>query len=590
MNRRIGIAFVGLAVTTSACSIQTSFPELYNDHYYWAGRQQIDIGQPERAEEYFLKAAGNGDYEAMAYLGTMYARGIGVESDTAKSLMWYEKAVQDPSGKHDRYAKTVGDIYGRSDGEFYDAAKAEKFWAIAIRLYEGKQSLQTNDVMILASMYARGQGTPANAQAALDLIESHDGAEIGTLARLAGDIEYNGLGKPVDMASALRWYTLADEAGDIERLRQLGDIYAKGVSVNVDMEKANGYYTRYIAYHEGGLAEDAFVHPSIKRNLAHMYANGLGGKADGEKAISLLEGIADEENGLNARIIGDIYYAGEGLNKPDKSKALGWYLKSVELGSNTRLSRLGTMYANGEGIAANLAKANQYWAQAAANLEELGDQRSQWENRVLASLYVSGHGVERQYDRAMALYEVGASVGDASSARLGGDVAYDNGDFETARRLYAVAVANDSYQRAGRYADMLAAGVGGPKDPNGAMTAYTIYAEQLENDPITKPYSKLRLGHLYQSGKLGSPDIQKALITYKSVADKLPVAAIEVGDLYYSGALGNKDFSEAATWYHKALDMGNTGRVARLIYMYEQGQGVEKNASKVKELQAEIGA
>jgi TPR repeat protein len=85
----------------------------------------------------------------------------------------------------------------------------------------------------------------------------------------------------------------------------------------------------------------------------------------------------------------------------------------------------------------------------------------------------------------------------------------------------------------------------------------------------------LALGELYESGRLGAPDLPQALAWYQRAADSGSVdAQVATATAYFMGRGTGRDAAQAAHWYRKAANGGDVGAQYILGSMYEKGDGV----------------
>lgn len=129
-----------------------------------------------------------------------------------------------------------------------------------------------------------------------------------------------GMGRPVDLATALKWYTLAAEQGDVHALSNLGRMYEQGIGLTVDLKRALRFYERAAsrghAWSQNRLATHLLEMPCAemrergifwlkraitmsdapyaKLNLAWAYSEGLGVAKDAAKAHRIVRDLAEE--------------------------------------------------------------------------------------------------------------------------------------------------------------------------------------------------------------------------------------------------------------------------------------------------------
>lgn len=103
----------------------------------------------------------------------------------------------------------------------------------------------TSNVVMLARMYLKGQGTPVNPKAAFHLLsalepEKHDpeGESLFLLAYLHEE----GLGTPPDMTKAFELYLESSNRGYPQAWNNLGTLYETGTGTQKDIYRARECY------------------------------------------------------------------------------------------------------------------------------------------------------------------------------------------------------------------------------------------------------------------------------------------------------------------------------------------------------------
>lgn len=108
------------------------------------------------------------------------------------------------------------------------------------------------------------------------------------------------------------------------------------------------------------------------------------------------------------------------------------------------------------------------------------------------------------------------------------------------------------------------------------------YMKAIENGST---YALVNLAGMYHIGKLISQDESAALKLYIKAAEKEDKEAQGwLGYAYREGRFGlNLDAEKAKSWYLKSIDNGNTHSMLALGWMYENGNGVQKDEIKAVE-------
>jgi hypothetical protein len=99
-----------------------------------------------------------------------------------------------------------------------------------------------------------------------------------------------------------------------------------------------------------------------------------------------------------------LYANGQGVAQ-DYAKAREWYEKAATKGDADAMTNLGLLYANGQGVTQDYAKAREWYEEAAAK-----DDADAMTN--LGLLYENGQGVAQDYAKAREWYEKAAAKGD----------------------------------------------------------------------------------------------------------------------------------------------------------------------------------
>lgn len=124
-----------------------------------------------------------------------------------------------------------------------------------------------------------------------------------------------------DVNEAFQWYDRSAMQGFVYGINAVAIYYLKGMAVEADVNKA-------IALLES-IAEEL---PTAKANLGHIYLEGEGCPQDIQKGIGLLRQAADSGDGLSAFTMGHIRLKGLFGTPVMYKEATGWFEKAYELG------------------------------------------------------------------------------------------------------------------------------------------------------------------------------------------------------------------------------------------------------------------
>lgn len=231
-------------------------------------------------------------------------------------------------------------------------------------------------------------------------------------------------------------------------------------------------------------------------------------------------------------VLGSMYAKGEGVPKDD-AKAVELFRKAAEQGNAEAQYNLGYMILMGLGVPRDEAKAVEYWQKAA----EQGNVKAQGS---LATMYEYGEIVPKDYAKAVEYWQKAAERGDAKG-QFGLASMYSNGE-------------------------------GVPKDFTKAAEWFQKSAQQGNAD------AQVRLGIMYARGEGLPKDSTKAAEWYRKSAEQGNAGAQGLlGAMYAHGESVPKDDAEAVKWFRKAAAQGFAISQSSLGAMYIAGRGVGKD-------------
>ncbi len=369
-----------------------------------------------------------------------------------------------------------------------------------------------------------------------DILESDN---ILTLRKYAYKNRYSN----IDLA--IKMYEKASNAGDIKSSLELVSLYTN--------KKVNKYDKAVEVLQT--LIDKGDKKAAYK--LAHLYLYppySLNKKPEDKKALAIYEDLA-KKNDLKAIQELVTYHLCYSCNKdPKRDKKTGFYYmkKLYELRKSPRdYASMGWAYAYGEGVEADLKKAEEYYLQAAQK-----GYTSAYYN--LAWLYYRNDDnkdkniIRIDYKKAKEYLELGAKHFNYPSINLLG-VFYKDGlgvkkDMKKAIRLFEKAALYDKYA-----ANHLAKYYRDKKDYENAIK-YFGYARN-KGDAA----AQVELGVLYEKGLGTKKDVRKALGYYKDAyqnyrdKSQKDVAAYNIGLIYHYGKGDiKKDLKKAKSWYLKS--------------------------------------
>jgi TPR repeat protein len=264
--------------------------------------------------------------------------------------------------------------------------------------------------------------------------------------------------------------------------------------------------------------------------LALAYHSGGLLKNDETEALRLLHKAADGGFVAAQESLGIFYATGVGMEQPNPSEAISWYIRAARQGSIDAATNLGTLYAAGNGIPKDMGTAIRWFRQAAS----AGGGVAQYN---LALIYGRGDGVERD-DRESTHWLTKAADHDVIPALM-----------DLARRS---ALPRD----------------GSPPNVDAAIARYKRAAE------LGNALAQAILGDLYSNGELVKADYEQAVKWYRMAADQgQRDGQFGLAARYILGQGVPADQNEAFRWFQAAADQGHADAQYDLATMYETGQG-----------------
>ena len=126
---------------------------------------------------------------------------------------------------------------------------------------------------------------------------------------------------------------------------------------------------------------------TAQHNIAVLYQDGLGTKADAKQALYWYEKAAAQGEPEAQFMTGLMYSDGTGTAQ-DYKKAAYWYAKAAQKGHAEAQNNLAARYATGTGVPRDMAKAKYWYGKAAAQ----GNKQAAYTLQQLEELEKSGKG------------------------------------------------------------------------------------------------------------------------------------------------------------------------------------------------------
>ncbi|KAF9925376.1 hypothetical protein FBU30_004815 [Linnemannia zychae] len=181
----------------------------------------------------------------------------------------------------------------------------------------------------------------------------------------------------------------------------------------------------------------------------------------------------------------------------------------------------------------------------------------------LGDMYLNGHGVQRDYQKAMDWFLKAANGGDAVGQRKVG-VLYGSGwgveqNYQTSMEWYLKAAAQGNAQAECNIGIYYRYGYGVERDPFKAMEYFKKSADQ------NNANAKIHIGDIYYNAEGVPRDYNKAMARYQEAASQgSEMAKFNIGVMFEYGHGCVADTSIAMKWYQEAADQGSVEAKNRL--------------------------
>ncbi|BCA94207.1 enhanced entry protein EnhC [Legionella antarctica] len=403
-------------------------------------------GDKQRQANAFTVAeeqAQAGDDKAALLLGLLYDRGIGVPSDPAKAMYWYQQSGQNPVSQFILGTYTTegrGISKDREKGiELLQLAAEAKFSYADFNLAALKQQEQQDFLPNLIKAYSLGNSHAGIVLADYYLSENNDPEHSDTNKMMQAKQIYEGLaekgdqyaqlklaymlekglGAAPDPTAAQRWYTASAEQGNPVAQYLLGQFYQLGLVGQPDYTLAKEWYNKSASQLSKASVALGFIYETVEDNyadalkayeqaaakgdvlgeynLALMYEYGKGVPVDYTKAKSLFIEAANKGVDEAMNQLGGMYFYGLGEER-NEQQALAWYKKAAALGNGNALYSLGLLSETGVATKLDFPDALKYYQQAS-------DQGNEKAMLALARMYHYGLGVEKDNKMSASIYQ-----------------------------------------------------------------------------------------------------------------------------------------------------------------------------------------
>lgn len=252
------------------------------------------------------------------------------------------------------------------------------------------------DMVSTGWLFEMGAIFPQNYERAFEWYEKAANGGLITAQTHLGALYVTGKGVTKNVKKAIEWYEKAVAQDSVEAMHDLGWVYAEISEVKErDEVKAVEMFLK--------AAKKGFA--PAQNKLALMYLTGRGVAKDARKAVEWYRKAAEQGYAPAQYNMGLQYASGEGVEAINAKEALSWFLKAAKQGHlNAQFNAACTYYEEKQN-----RLAAEWWQRAA----EKGDAPSICN---IGDMYAQGEGVAKDIAKAVMLYTMAAKAGSTVAA------------------------------------------------------------------------------------------------------------------------------------------------------------------------------
>lgn len=618
-----------------ALQYQDNLPSIEQIRSFHAYDLFTDVNQSKNQPKSKINDLKNkavlGQSDAQFKLAQLYEAGLGVYQDPDKAIEWYQKAA-DQGDTQATYNLAVIYLQGKHGKEDYlkgyelltNAAfkgNLQAQYALArikelgLKNKQGKQVIQPNIDESMSLYYLASSSDYGLAQHRLaeilvrqklndmsvsaksqrrNLIKTlYQGAVQDGITEASLPLAFfNAMEKiPAKQQEAFKVAKVEAENNNSKAALLLGLLYDRGIGVKKDPHQAVYWYKKSVGnpvssfilgtYLSEGQAvrQDEEMGKNLLKKSANegfSYANlnlAIVKKSQKENFLPELDAARALGNSTAGLLLAD-YYLSMDQNPEQLQQARAIYQNFANKGDKDAQLKLGFMIEQGFGGKTNLKQAS-YWYQKAA---EQGQPMAQL---MLGRLLLRGDGDSSpNYAGALKWLNKAKSTIPKAAVTLGfvQETIFDN--YIDAQKNYEYAAQHNNKNAEFNLGLLYEMGKGRKVNFEKAKSYYKKAIKQGDRRAM------VQLADIYFNGLGGTRSEEKAIQLYKKAAQQgEPEALYMLGLLFETGIGGtNIDYKKAMQYYQKAAQKKNVKARLAIARMYQYGHGVAKNDVKAAEL------
>lgn len=291
------------------------------DHSRYAFGREYPESWNALAFKLMSRKAHAGNADAQIALGYLYANGLGVSTDVATAIKWYELAAEN---QHSVALFRLAGHYVDGAGVAKDESKGVNYCLQAAML--GNVEAQNT----IGNVYSIGAfGTKQDLEESLYwYIKAAEQNYVP--AQIALGNRFAETGVTQDFAKSDYWLRKAAGMGNAEAQYRIGFNYSVGTPIQA-VEHAIAFSWFLLAAKQG--------HTIAQYNVGYAYLTGEGVEKDALEAEAWLKLAAEGGNDMAQFCLGTMYDKGIGI-APDQAEAFKWFSLSANQGNEAAQSRI----------------------------------------------------------------------------------------------------------------------------------------------------------------------------------------------------------------------------------------------------------
>ncbi len=434
--------------------IESAIPLYFKGLNHYLGFNTAKINQ-KTAFNFIKHSSLLGYNVAMAWLGFMYYEGVGTEKNEYYGKQWIQKAfaenLLENVANGDKEAEIILSVL--YDKGLTVSKNFEKYYNFSINNIDNSIALCN-----LGEIYYYGKFVQFNLKESISYFQKS--AEMGNSMaqnwlgyiykqetqvfnpfksfywfsksaeqndnygmRNLAELYFDGIGNAKDLALSYDWFLKSAENEDVKSMSWLGYMNHYGYGVEKNIEKAREWYKK--------ASDLGDLYSSYNLGLTYFEEKKY------SEAIDWFEIAAEKEYPEALVKLGEMYFYGQGIDKPDEKGAFEYFFIASSNGNAKAQSWIGYMYHYGKGVVQNKSEARKWYQKAA----DQGDKYSihnigltyyeeadyktakKWFSRIevnnyapsilkLGEIYFNGYNVSVDYSIALKYFRTAAELND----------------------------------------------------------------------------------------------------------------------------------------------------------------------------------